>query len=154
MPLGTNLPEALTPLFAVITLPAGILAGLFVGLEAAAVVLVVGWLVLVPASAILFGPGSPVGLPTDDLEEAIELAERAKTLGATGGTGDEEDPLQQLRERYAQGEIDEAELERRLEALLELEDLAADDEAAIERAIERVGTSDVPADSGIEVERE
>jgi Predicted membrane protein (DUF2078). len=34
---------------------------------------------------------------------------------------DERDPLETLRDRYARGDIDEAELERRLDALLETE---------------------------------
>jgi Predicted membrane protein (DUF2078). len=38
-------------------------------------------------------------------------------------TTDDEDPLTTLRQRYANGKIDEAEFERRLELMLETEDV-------------------------------
>jgi len=50
-----SLAANLTPLFAVITLPLGILTAPLVSFQAALVVFVVGWLLLTPASAILFG---------------------------------------------------------------------------------------------------
>jgi uncharacterized membrane protein len=101
-----RIPEELIGLIAVLTLPLGVLAFLTVGFEAAVVVFVVGWLALVPGLGVL---REWIG---DD-----GLADRA---GAR--TDPEEDPLETLRERYARGEIDEADFERRLEALVETED--------------------------------
>lgn len=114
----------LTPLFAVLTLPVGILTGLFVGLQPAVAVFVIGWLLLTPASAILLGgPG----------EEGMAMA--ADTESTQEPT---EDPIDRLRRRYADGEITEAELERQLEALLETEDVTGDDTEQIERTIDRL----------------
>jgi uncharacterized membrane protein len=90
-------------LIAVGTLPAAALAGLFVGAQAAAVVAIVGWLFLVPVLGIL---------SEEVLVEADEPAEPAT-----------QDPLEELRERYARGDIDDLEFERRLERLLETEDV-------------------------------
>ncbi len=124
----------LVPLLAVLTLPIAVLAGLFFGLfEAAVAFVLVGS--LVPVTAILanaLGDGHP----------ASHLADDEPADSATAG----EDPVEVLRDRYARGEIDEAELERRLDALLELEDV--DDEAAVERTRDRLDAGDV------ELERE
>lgn len=122
----------LTPLFAVVTLPVGILAAVFLGGEAALAVFIIGWLLLTPASAILFD--APASDPTeedlhDPAEQQVDSEERSS-----------EDPVEALRERYARGEIDEAELERRLDALLETEDVDRDDERGIERAVENIDT--------------
>ena len=131
----------LTSLFAVVTLPLGILAAVFAGLSAAAVVFVVGWLLLTPVSAVLFGsPGPSQSDEIQDLVEAQIKAEFSDTLDDTTG-----DPVEKLRERYARGEIDERELERRLDALLEMEDIenAADSER-IERVIDGLDTGRPP----------
>ena len=47
------------------------------------------------------------------------------------------DPVDRLRERYAEGDIDETEFERRLDLLLDTEN--ADAETARERVRERTG---------------
>lgn len=107
--------DALVALVAVVTLPAGILAAILGGGEIAAIVFVVGWFLLVPGIAI-------VG------DEMLVSGDQ---------TG--EDPIEALRDRYARGEIDEAEFERRLEALLATEDASVDDEASVERAVSELG---------------
>jgi len=128
----------LAPFFAVVTLPVGILAALFVGLPVAVAVFVVGWLLLVPATAILFppemvtGPGVP-----EDIDEMVE-EEIRQSLGESRSEGERFDPIEELRQRYARGEIDEMELERGLEALLETEGVDADDEEQIEKTIDRL----------------
>lgn len=146
----------LPPLLAVVTLPVAILAAVFYGTVPAFVVIVVGWLLLTPASAVLFGAPSGLG-STGSAEDAIEAAveeriedrvgERIGTRseGRDGPTGD---PIETLRDRYARGEIDERELERRLDALLELQDLDPDDEAGIERMQRILGTDDGDRSSG------
>jgi len=69
-----------TPLVAVVTLPAGVLAGLFYGPLPAAVVFVVGWLLLVPVTAILFGGAMMTGPMTNEFE-AVTDAELQAVLG-------------------------------------------------------------------------
>ena len=53
------------------------------------------------------------------LEDDFPLAESDSAAAAEGDT---ENPVATLRERYATGEIDDAEFERRLDRLLETED--------------------------------
>lgn len=102
-----EVPEELIGLIAVLTLPVGILVGLTVGFDAAAVVFVVGWLALVPGLGVL----------REWLGEDEDLATRAGAV-----TEEEEDPLETLRERYARGEIGDEEFERRLEELVATEE--------------------------------
>jgi hypothetical protein len=134
----------LTAFFAVVTLPVGILALWFATLEVAAVVFVVGWLLLVPATAVLSGPPWAED-PAEEMERLAAFQDAAAVVqersgSEDGGDGSDratargEDPLDALRNRYARGDIDEAEFERGLNALLETEDLDADVERRIERA--------------------
>lgn len=142
----------LTPLFAVVTLPLGILAAIFVNLPTALAVFVVGWLLLTPASAVLFGgsanPGPAHGpfemWGDDEIEELVQerMKEAMREKTGESAEGGSTDPVEELRERYARGEIDEAELERRLDALLETEDVDADDEESIERAMGNLDTDE------------
>jgi len=138
----------LTHLFAVVTLPAGILAALFISLPVALAVFVVGWLLLTPASAILFGPPTPgpSGSP-EPVEQEIEGHVREQIKQRVSEKIDEPersktDPVEEIRRRYAQGEIDEAELEQRLDALLELEEIDPDDKESIERAVRNLDTDE------------
>ncbi|QPV64751.1 SHOCT domain-containing protein [Halosimplex litoreum] len=98
-------------LVSILTLPFGLLTALFVGAAPAAVIFVVGWFLLTP---VLF-----------------VFAEEIGSLLPDRGTGDESadqsaDPLEQLKSRYARGEIDETEFKRRVERLVGVEDLDAD----------------------------
>ncbi|PSP16251.1 SHOCT domain-containing protein [Halobacteriales archaeon QH_10_67_13] len=127
----------LTPLLAVVTLPAGILAAIELGPSAALVVFVVGWLLLVPVSALAVGPN-----PARGVEAAIEGTierEVGRSIGEES-ISERDDPLETARRRYARGEIDETELERRLAALLETEAVDPAEEEAVERTIERIET--------------
>lgn len=127
----------LTPLSAVLTLPVGILAGLFYGLVPAIVVFVVGWLLLVPTTAILFG-GQMMGGPTPDGFEQVIEEEMQAAFAGEDSTEDQIDPVEVLRQRYARGEINDAELERGLEALLETEGMDPEDAKEIEKTIDRL----------------
>jgi len=156
-----GLATRLTPFFAVATLPLGILAFMFFGTQAAVAVFVVGWLLLVPVSAILAGP-QWAGLAGDDLEAVAETQEVASELDS-GGRGESDDdatdPIDELRDRYARGEIDEVELERRLDALLETERLDPSDDESIQQAIDNLdtethGESGGDEDSDVELESE
>lgn len=137
--------ERLTAVVAVATLPVGILTAVFVSLTAALAVFVVGWLLLVPVFGILSdGPG------TTETERTTGLSSE-QTAGESGEDGHEDaarDPIEELRERYASGEIDELELERRLDALLEMEDVDPDDERGIERVKETLDTGETDTEAG------
>lgn len=120
--------ESLAGIAAVTTLPLGILAGMFVGGEAAGVVFVVGWFLLVP----LFGVLSEHEIVESVSEEEAEASS----------------PLDQLRDRYARGEIDEMEFERRLERLLETEDVELPAGAGDRLTVEREQTESTVSERG------
>lgn len=133
MGLARRLLEALPAVAAVGTLPIGILTAIFVGGQAAAVVFVVGWLLLVPLGGVI--------------NEEI-LADESESEETT----DAEDPVATLRERYAAGEIDDVEFERRLEEILATEDVEVPPEVDVEPA-DGDGNGDGDGDAG-DVERE
>lgn len=92
------------------------------------VAVVVGWLFLTPLSGILVYVLGVTGDDSGDLGAGIAQETQRRIADATrdgienrNGSGD--DPLSTLRDRYARGEIDEAEFERRVERLLETEDV-------------------------------
>lgn len=87
-------------------------------------VFVIGYTVVLPIVAILFD--SPGEAEPEPDTEASEPA---------GGTDSEskQDALETLRERYARGELSEAQFERKLERLLETETLE-DARARIDRS--------------------
>lgn len=125
----------LTPLFAVATVPVGILAGLYAGLVPAITVFIVGWLLLVPVSAILFGGELITGSMSTEFEQIAK-----EEMGGPVESGDElsTDPVEELRQRYARGEINDRELEQGLEALLETEGVDPQDTQEIEDTIDRL----------------
>ena len=99
--------EELWLVVGVATLPLMMLAGAL-GIEAlAGIVMIVGWFLVTPL-LMFFGDQIAAALFAEDVEEH-----------------DENDPLAILRERYARGELTEAEFERRVERLLETESESA-----------------------------
>lgn len=116
----SNLFETLAGVTAVTTLSAGILAAIFLGGTEAAVVFVVGWLLLVPLFGILSGAG--VGTTPEEVERWMDVAERAEEMDESEES-DDENPLELLRNRYARGEIDDVEFEERLERLVATEEI-------------------------------
>ncbi|WP_436929878.1 SHOCT domain-containing protein [Halosimplex halobium] len=97
-------------LIAILTLPLGLLTALFVGIVPAAAVFVVGWLLLTPMLVTF----------------AEEVGALLPGYGDDEGSDGSETPLAELKARYARGEIDEAEFERRVERLVGVEELDAD----------------------------
>ncbi|WEL16985.1 putative membrane protein [Halorhabdus sp. SVX81] len=137
--------EALAGVFAVATLPAGIAAYMNTGPQAALWVFVVGWLFLVPVAGVLAGS---LADPAEEIERARKLRDLAVGIDESETTrdgGETADPLDELRRRYAKGEIDERELERGLDALLETEDVRTDDTDAIRAVLERRDRQDTPS---------
>jgi uncharacterized membrane protein len=113
--------ESLVGLVAVGTVPAVALTAMFVGSAEAGAVAIVGWLLLVPV----------VGILTDD--EEFEFGDEDEQQESAA----ESDPLDELRRRYAEGELTDAEFERRLERLLETEDMDVPSGATVEPSPER-----------------
>jgi len=133
----TNEPlEAMVEVVAVATLPVAALAAIFVGGDAAGVVAIVGWLFLVPTLSVL----------SDHVDLGEDTAEESPVEATTDDSTD--DALQGLRQRYAAGEIDDSEFERRLERLIETEDVEVRGEVALdERGSDPIGTDRAGTDS-------
>ena len=104
-----------TALIAVVTLPAGLLSGLFFGGVTGFAVLVVGWFLLVPAIPLLY---------------ALYRTRKSGTT-ETEANENEQRALTELKQQYAAGEIDETTFEARAERLLELDAIERDDIDAI-----------------------
>ena len=83
--------------------------------NAVPVVAVLGWLFLTPLSAIL----GEVLVPDDESATEPTPDPAAESRPAS-------DPVDRLRERYAAGDIDEDEFERRLDLLLDTEGVDAE----------------------------
>jgi uncharacterized membrane protein len=116
------LPEGSTGVVSTLVLVVG-LAALFLGYGWFWVVFAVGYAGVVPLVAKLSkGDVSEdvAGLWTDDEKNPEDAAET--------------DPLETLRERYARGELSEAQFERKLEQLLETETIEDVEDAGTERA--------------------
>jgi uncharacterized membrane protein len=107
--------ELLAGIVAVGTFPAAVLAATLFGAHVGAFVGLVGWAFLLPVLGML-----SEYLADEQADDASSSVERETEA---------DDALDRLRERYAAGEIGEAEFERRLERLLETEDAEMPDGA-------------------------
>jgi uncharacterized membrane protein len=117
---------ALLPvLIAVATLPTVLLVLFNAGVVTAIEVAIAGWLLATPVTAILVWVVldlSPVDLPGSLGERTVDLPSMLDGSGSDGDRSAGDDPVETLRERFARGEIDQTEFERRLDALLAAED--------------------------------
>jgi len=89
------------------------MAALFTGQEWWLGALLVGYIVVVPLTAVLFGDEADREKWVDEWTDT-ETTEQAEP---------EETPLESLRRRYADGELTDEQFERKLERLLETETL-------------------------------
>ncbi|NHX35919.1 MULTISPECIES: SHOCT domain-containing protein [Halolamina] len=108
------------------------LGAMFTGQSWWLAAMLVGYVAVVPITAILFG----------DEEDRAEWLDRDSEAESVDSAADEEEtPLETLRRRYAEGELSEAQFERKLDQLLETETMEdaeayasrADREQAVER---------------------
>jgi len=103
------------------TLVTGIfLAGLFTGQDWWLPFMLVGYVVLVPLTALLFGDADDIDEWVDDSTVTTD-AETATDNSEAGN--DRQEALETLRERYARGELTDEQFERKVERLLETETL-------------------------------
>lgn len=86
---------------AVLTLPIGLLTALFINLQIAFEVFIIGWLLLLPL-IILF-------------KELLGALSTQIGSEKENSTNDSDDPLGRLKNQYAEGEIDENEFEREVD---------------------------------------
>jgi uncharacterized membrane protein len=125
--MSTSIGEALVAIVAVGTLPVGILTAIFAGIVPAAVVFVVGWLLLVPVLGILQDAISS----SDHRVDVDDVVEQRMKEAVEPDESTAADPMEELRERYAAGELDDVEFERKVEKLLETEGVDVPPEVTI-----------------------
>jgi len=119
--------HALVKLSALLVLGVGLTA-LFLGYGWFWMVFAVGFAVLVPLAKVLtdeLGAGVPDGSTANPRSEPRTETRRepARDRAEANAPDSKQDALDALRTRYAQGELDEMEFERKVENLLETETL-------------------------------
>ena len=99
--------------------------------------MLIGYLVVVPLVALLFGDEQAQAEWWDGMwvESADTSAEQStdRTADSTHDTRSRQDALETLRDRYAAGEVTDEQFERKLERLLETETLEDADQWQRER---------------------
>ncbi|ELZ81949.1 hypothetical protein C453_18074 [Haloferax elongans ATCC BAA-1513] len=90
-----------------------------------------------PAFTNMFLLGAVVGLAYAHATDIVSFAHDAIGSDADTDTASADQPLHELRERYATGELTEAEFERKLDHLLETESVEATEDYVSKRERER-----------------
>lgn len=149
-----NLREEATGVLALLVLGAGFLAMAFPALSPIPfwVVWILGFAVVLPLVDIALGEADDTAetadpLRTGDFDPFADRHERDSNADAA-------DPLAELRRRYAEGEIDDLEFERRLERLLETEDEGAAADYVERRRAARERADDTETREEPELDRE
>jgi hypothetical protein len=137
--MTSRLGEAVIALIMVATVPIAALTGLFLGLRVALAVLLVGWFFFLPAAGLVYGMTGGLRISTE-ADNRVEAEMKQAIQERHARSGPTVDPIQELRQRYARGEIDDLELEQKLDAILEMESLDPDDRTGIERTLETLET--------------
>lgn len=101
----------------VFTFPLSLLAALFIGLPTAIGMVIIGYLILIPLAMFLGRVSGDV-----QITEVVEATLENRPIDSvTDETQDPPDPLETLRDQFANGEIDQEEFERKVDTLLESE---------------------------------
>jgi len=106
------------------------LSAMFLGYDWWLGALLVGYIVVVPVVAMLFGDEHEIEEWWDETWSGTERRDHEATKDSTEANG--ETPLETLRRRYAAGELTDEQFEHKLEQLLETETIE-DVEAQAER---------------------
>ncbi|EMA12219.1 SHOCT domain-containing protein [Haloarcula marismortui] len=101
------------------------LVALVTGQEWWLAALLVGYVVVVPLTELLYGDTDEEAADADEVESALS------------SDADDETPLERLRRRYADGKLTDEQFERKLERLLETETLEDIEDSAAVREQER-----------------
>ena len=101
------------------------LVALLTGQEWWLVALLIGYVVVVPLTELLYGDTDEEAADTDDGDAALS------------SDADNETPLERLRRRYAEGKLTDEQFERKLERLLETEALEDIEDSGAVREQER-----------------
>ena len=133
--------EAVTAVVALAVLPAGILTGLFVGVTAAVAVVAVGYLFVLPATAVVLSALGLFATEPEDWENG-EPPVTEPTASEADAPSNDADPLADLRERYARGDIDDVEFERKLDRLIQTEDVDVPPEVSLDRTDDESDSED------------
>lgn len=96
--------------------------------------MLVGYVAVVPITAMLFGDDEESEVAERAKERAGERRERRQQEAAAV---EDESPLEALRRRYAEGELTDEQFERKLEALLETETVEDIEDRAQSESVER-----------------
>lgn len=117
------------------------LAALFTGQSWWLAALLIGYVVVVPLVALLFGDEDDVDEWWDDGWEDLwswgETESDEPTRTADSARPNNRDALETLRERYARGELTDEQFERKLERLFDTDTLESVEDGARERELSR-----------------
>jgi hypothetical protein len=104
------------------------------GVEYWLAVMLLGYIVVIPITGMLFGDDEESESESSDMSGPWQSESSDERTTETTDPGNTDDAIQELRGRYARGEITEEQFERKVERLLETD--------SVESANEHMGTQD------------